>query len=249
MAGQILSGKVAVITGAGRGIGKACAKVFAREGAKVLAVDISGAEQNTTKEVGPAAVPFHADVSKEDEVEAIFAKALERFGRVDAVLNVAGTVLGRQPGEVTLAEYEQMMAVNFLGVLLCCKHAVRAMLRNGGGSIVNFTSVGGLNAEQKAPVTYAAAKAAVHSVTKAFAVDHGANGIRVNAIAPGFAYTEIMQGMSADTLRHMSAKAALGRPGRPEEQAEVAAFLASDRASFVTGAIIPVDGGWSARLA
>lgn len=250
MTGQMLAGKVAVITGAGRGIGKACTRVFAREGAKVLAVDISGAEKTTAAEIGAAVVPFNGDVSKEDRVEAIFSTALETFGRVDAVLNVAGTIGGRPPGEVTVQEYETMMPVNFLGVLLCCKHGIRAMLPTGGGAIVNFTSVGGLNAEDRAPMTYSAAKAGVHSITKDFAVQYGPKGIRANVIAPGFTYTEIMQGgMTPDLLRYMSEKAALGRAGRPDEQAEVAAFLASDRASFLTGAIIPVDGGWSARLA
>ena len=107
----------------------------------------------------------------------------------------------------------------------------------------------GVDCEDRAPVTYAAAKVGVHSITKAFAVQYAARGIRANVIAPGFAYTEIMEAMDPDVLREMSAKSAMGRPGRPEEQATVAAFLASDRASFVTGTIIPVDGGWSARLA
>jgi NAD(P)-dependent dehydrogenase (short-subunit alcohol dehydrogenase family) len=249
MTGPRLDGKVAVITGAGRGIGKACARVFAQQGAKVLAVDFSGAEESTAAEIGPDVVPFHADVSKEDEVEATFTAALQTFGKVDAVLNVAGTLAGRVPGEVTLEEYERMTAVNFRGVLLCCKHGIRAMLQNGGGAIVNFTSVGALNCEDRAPVTYAAAKVGVHSITKAFAVQYAAQGIRANVIAPGFAYTEIMEAMDPEVLREMSAKSAMGRPGRPEEQATVAAFLASDRASFVTGTIIPVDGGWSARLA
>jgi NAD(P)-dependent dehydrogenase (short-subunit alcohol dehydrogenase family) len=245
----LLEGKAAVITGAGRGIGKACAKLFAREGAKVFAVDFSGAEKETAAEIGSAAIPFHADVSREDEVEAIFASARDAFGRADIVLNVAGTIGGRQREEVTLQEYEEMMAVNLRGVLLVTEHAVRAMLPAGGGAIVNFSSVGGLNAEERAPITYSAAKAAVHSLTKSYAVHYGARGIRVNAIAPGFTLTELNRTAPLDTLREMSAKSAMKRPGEPEEQAQVAAFLASDRASYVTGAIIPVDGGWSARLA
>jgi NAD(P)-dependent dehydrogenase (short-subunit alcohol dehydrogenase family) len=244
----ILHDKVAVITGAGQGLGKAMAQVFAREGAKVLAVDISGAQNDVAAEIGPDVVPLHADVGRENEIEAMFAHALNIFGRVDALINVAGTLLGRQP-EVTVQEYENMMAVNLRGVLLCCRHAIQAMIPSAGGAIVNVTSVGALNTETMASIPYSAAKASVHSLTKALAIQYGPQGIRVNAMASGFAKTERMHDVPPKTLRHLSDKAVLERMAEPREHAEVAAFLASDSASFVTGAIIPVDGGWSARLA
>jgi NAD(P)-dependent dehydrogenase (short-subunit alcohol dehydrogenase family) len=246
----ILDAKVAVITGAGSGIAKATTEVFVREGAQVLAVDISGAEEATAAALGDAVAPFHADVSQESEVEAMMAAALDRFGRVNAVLNIAGTQAGRTNPEVTMEEYETMTAVNLRAVVFGMKHGIRAMLASaGGGAIVNVTSVAGLNAEERAPTMYSVAKAGVHALTKVAAVQYGADGIRANAIASGFTMTEPMLGMAPERLEEMSAKPVLKRPARPQEQAEVAAFLASDRASFVTGVIIPVDGGWTARLA
>ena len=244
----MLDGKVAVITGAGRGIGKATAQVFVREGAKVLLADISGAEVEVAAELGPNALPFHCDVSQQDQVEAMFAHALTVFGRVDALINVAGTLGSRRP-EFTLDEYEEMTAVNLRGVLLCTQSAIRTMVASGGGAVVTISTVGALNAEERASVVYAAAKAGVNALTKSFAVQYGAQGIRVNAMASGITRTERYQTAPADAIRELNAKAAMRRAAESEEQAQVAAFLASDRASFITGAIIPVDGGWSARLA
>jgi len=242
-----LDGKVAVITGAGSGMGKASVKVFIREGARVVAGDISGAEKDTAREVGGGVLPVHCDVTKESDVEAMVAAAVEKFGRVDAMLNVAGIADGCILGEVTKDLYDRIMDVDLRGVMFGMKHGIRAMLKGDGGSIVNWSSVGGLNGAVGTSV-YSAAKAAVIAASKVGTVEYGAQGIRVNVICPGFILTEIM-GAAGAHIPGMKEKAALGRAGLSHEVAEVGAFLASDRASFVTGAVIPVDGGWAAKLA
>lgn len=245
--GNLLTGKVAIVTGAGTGIGKAIARVFHREGARLVAADFSGAQDRLPAEIGEDIIPFQADVTDERQVEAMFSKALEVFGRVDVVVNNAGTVFSRQP-DLSPEYYDDYTRTNLLGVMLCCKHAVWVMAANGGGSIVNLSSVSSFNAEGRTALAYAAAKAGVNSLTKTLAVRHGADGIRVNAIAPGFTHSETNLHMPPELLAEMDAKSAYGRGANAEEQAQVAAFLASDRASFVSGAIIPVDGAWSARM-
>jgi NAD(P)-dependent dehydrogenase (short-subunit alcohol dehydrogenase family) len=197
----LLEGKIAVITGAGAGIGAACAAVFVKEGAKVLAADISGGQDETAAALGPAVSPFRADV------RCICAAPL-----------------------------------------LCNKYAVRVMLPFGGGAIVNFSSTASLGVDEKISMVYSAAKAGINAITKAIAVQYGRQGIRANAVAPGFTLSNKNLAAPAEIVRELAGRAALGRAGQPEEQVYVAAFLASDRASFVTGTIIPVDGGWSARL-
>jgi NAD(P)-dependent dehydrogenase (short-subunit alcohol dehydrogenase family) len=242
-----LQGKVAVITGAGSGMARATTQVFVREGARVLAADITGREEDTAKALGDAVVPFRCDVTDEAQVEAMFTTALETFGRVDAVLNVAG-IGGAQPlADVTMDEYDRIMDVDLRGVLLGTKHGLRAMLPTGGGAIVNWSSTGGLNGSTLPTSVYSAAKAGVISVTKAAAIEYGTQGIRANAICPGFIETEMSGGKGASERFPMLVQGtALKRGGQPEEVAELAAFLASDRASFITGAIIPIDGGLTA---
>jgi NAD(P)-dependent dehydrogenase (short-subunit alcohol dehydrogenase family) len=245
-----LDGKVAVITGAGSGMARASAQVFVREGAQVLAADITGREEETAAALGDAVVPFRVDVSDEAQVQAMFAAAVERFGRVDAVLNVAG-VAGAQPlAEVTMEEYDRIMDVDLRGVLLGTKHGITAMVGTGGGVITNWSSTGGLNASPLPTSVYSAAKAGVIAVTKAAAIEYGTAGIRANAICPGFIETEMSGGKgAAERFPGLVQGTGLKRGGQPEEVAELACFLTSDRAAYITGAVIPVDGGLTATQA
>lgn len=245
-ASLLLDGKIAVITGAGSGMGRASVEVFAREGATVVAADVSGAQDDTAAAVGESVVPVHCDVTQEAEVEALIATTVERFGRVDVLCNVAGIADAAMFADIDMAQYDRIMDVDLRGVVHGVKHGIQAMLKTGGGVILNWSSVGGMNGSAFTG-SYVMAKHAVIGATRVAATEYGAQGIRVNAICPGFIVTAMSAG--AENAPGIPEKAALGRVGQAHEVAEVAAFVASDRASFVTGAVIPIDGGWSARLA
>jgi NAD(P)-dependent dehydrogenase (short-subunit alcohol dehydrogenase family) len=243
-----LEGKVAVITGGGSGMGRMSARVFVREGAHVLVADVSGDEEATAANLGERADHVHCDVTKEDDVAAMIDTAVKKFGRVDALLNVAGTGVAGPLADVTMEDYDHVFDVDLRGVILGMKYAIRAMRDAGGGSIVNWSSLGGLNAESQMSL-YCAAKAGVVAVTKNAATEYGDVGIRVNCLCPGFILSpEGMSVLGAEMYPELATKPAIGRAGRPEEVAELACFLASDRASYVSGAIIPVDGALSCRL-
>ncbi len=244
----MLDDKVAFITGAGSGMGKACTILFAREGAKVVAGDISGAEKDTAAAAGPAVMPLHCDVTKEPDVEAAISAAVGDFGRLDIVCNVAAIGLGGAAADVTMEDYDRMFDINMRGVILGMKHGIRAMLEaRNGGSIINWAAIGAVT---PSPMTalYHATKGGVTAITRSAAADYGAQGIRVNAIMPGFIMTEGMGAAAVEWYPEVAEKSPMGRAGESTEVAEVAAFLASDKASYVTGVSIAVDGGWLVKL-
>lgn len=244
----LLEGKVAVVTGAGSGMGKASARIFAREGAKLVISDVSGAQDQTAAEIGGDVAAMHCDVSNEEQVIALIERAVKTYGRLDAILNVGGVAGGGPIETIEEAEVDRIMNVNFKGVFWGTKHAVRAMKDSGGGSIINWSSLAGLVPSPYAQV-YSASKAAVAQLTKSTAVECGPFNIRANAICPGLIVTE---GMGSQALASDPTKATrnpLGRSGTADDAGELAAFLASDRAGYLNGVIIPLDGGWGIKLA
>jgi NAD(P)-dependent dehydrogenase (short-subunit alcohol dehydrogenase family) len=245
-----LDEKVAVITGAGSGMAKAAVKIFVREGAAgVIAADISGAEQDTAKEIGDKVVPVHCDVTKEADLVAAIDAAVQQFGRVDAVLNVAGIGIGMPMLSVTEPDWNRCMDIMLRGVFLGTTHGIRAMQKAGkGGSIVNWSSLAGLNASPGTSI-YSAAKAGVIAITKAAALEHGHENIRTNALCPGFIVSEGMGASLPAMAGELEPRIPMARLAKPSEVSELAAFLCSDRASYINGAIIPVDGGYGIRFA
>ena len=248
-----LKGKVAIVTGAGSsgpgvGTGKAASVLFAREGASVLLVDREPQQAEETldtilQEQGEASV-LAADVSNEEDCEAMVDAAVERYGAVHILFNNVG-VLGRgSVVDVEGEEWDRVMDVNLKGMMLTSKYAIPGMIDAGGGSIINMSSIDGLRGGGFGQMAYSVSKGGVTALTTSLAVQHGRDNIRVNCIAPGQLYTPMVTGILTEEVRDLRRRAnPLGTEGTAWDVAWTAVFLASDEARWVSGVVLPVDGG------
>lgn len=247
-----LKDKVAIITGAAAGIGEAAAGIFVREGARVLVADRNGeGAREVAGRLGEAASPFEVDVSRSDQVRHMIDTALDRFGRIDILVNNAGYGIPGTVVNTEEADWDALMAVNLKGVFLCCKYAIPVMAKRGGGTIVNTASnVATVGIFDRA--AYVASKGGVAALTKAMALDHANENIRVNCVAPGVTWSSYFEKMVAghpdpETFKaRLKARSPINRWAEPIEIANAILWLASDEASFATGAMFTVDGGMSA---
>lgn len=247
-----LDGKVALITGAASGMGASMARIFAREGAKVAVCDLLEDEGRAVvaeiAAAGGTARFLRLDVSDEAQWEATVAAVLGEWGRLDVLVNNAGISGSAANDLYDTALWDRIMAVNARGAFLGVKHGVAAMRRTGGGSIINISSISGVVGQERIHCAYNASKAAVRLLTKAVAVQEGPAGIRVNSIHPGLMPPMRTSGATADPVfrAKMMQHVPMGRPGRVEEVAYAALFLASDESSYMTGTELHVDGGYLA---
>ena len=245
-----LKGKAAVITGASNGIGRATALLFAAEGARLIINDIDAGRLEELRGIiaasGADVRSVAGDVSKTEDARAMIASSVENFGRVDILVANAGIIPELDVLTATPEDFDHVMAVDGRGMFLTCKFAVEAMLKAGGGAIVCLSSISG-EAGQKGQAVYGPAKFVASGITKHLAVELATRGIRVNAVAPGTIATEAVKKLSAEYIAGIKAMHPIGRLGQPEEVARAILFLASDEASFVTGVVLPVDGGYLAQ--
>lgn len=243
-----LDGKVAIITGSSRGIGRATALLFAKEGARIV-VNYSKSEKeadvvvNEIEKLGSDAIVVKCDVSKEEHVKQLMEKTVKKFGKIDILVNNAGIVFDIPFEEKTVEQWKRTLEVNLIGVFLCSKYAARYMKKQKGGRIVNVSSTNAIDSFNPESMDYDASKAGVSIITKSLAKEL-APEVYVNAVAPGWVDTEMNKGLPKDYVEQETEKIYMKRFAQPKEIAKAILFLASDDASYVTGSILKVDGGY-----
>jgi NAD(P)-dependent dehydrogenase (short-subunit alcohol dehydrogenase family) len=247
-----LKGKVAVITGGTSGIGRESCYLFAREGATVVVAGIDAAQGDAVAsdivEEGGRAVFIQTDVTQEDQVIRLVRETKQRYGKIDVLFNNATWYNVLPATEMPLADWRKTIDTSLTGPFLCCKYAIKEMMQDGGGSIINTSSVGGTVAFVAHPA-YNAAKGGLDMLTKNLALDYGKYQIRVNCISPGIIETPLSENSLRDPekVEKLLSRCFTGRIGKPEDVANAALFLASDESSFITGTNLYVDNGWTAR--
>ena len=245
---KLLEGKTAIVTGAASGIGKSTALLFAEEGAKIVVADLNVEGGNeVVKEIeskGGEAIFVKVDTSNPEDAKKCVEQAVAKFGKLDIAVNNAGIVGPMQPvGEFDIEGWNKVIAINLSGVFYGIRYQIPAMLKNGGGSIVNLSSIAG-SVAVPGIAAYVSAKHGVIGLTKTAALDHSKNGIRINAVGPGYVDTPMISDFDHEEAKKLHP---IGRLAKPEEVAQLILWLASDQSSFVTGAYYPVDGGYLAQ--
>lgn len=242
-----MDGKIAIVTGGASGIGLATAKKLLSEGAKVVLVDWNQDVRDIARSLNEDAIGIRCDVSSEEDVKKCVSDVIEKFGHIDYLVANAG--IGGGPNkahEVSLEEWNKVIAVNQTGIFLINKYVINEMLKSGGGAIVNTSSMYGLVGTTMS-FTYSASKGAINQMTRSLALTYARDNIRVNAIAPGYVDTPILASVPKDMKDAMANQLPIGRLGEDTEIANLICYLLSDNATFITGAIVPIDGGFTAQ--
>ncbi|MGR6898969.1 SDR family NAD(P)-dependent oxidoreductase [Rummeliibacillus sp. BSL5] len=244
-----LQGKVAIITGAANGMGAAEARLFAKEGAKVVATDLNEEKLNEVvadvKAAGGEITGIKQNVVSEDEWKAVVAKTVELYGKVDVLVNNAGVAMSKNFATMEMDEWNRVMDINLNGCVLGMKYAIPEMQKVGGGSVINISSIGGI-VGMAGSSPYTAAKGALRSLSKSAAVEYGKDKIRVNSVHPGIIVTPMTAPSMEGAMPYYKMHTQLPYFGNPEDVAHGVVFLASDESRFMTGAELVIDGGWTA---